>query len=111
MHLSYEFLLVHRPRRVHPRVEFDLSERTFVTGDILLQKPEQCLGLLRTEVDALEVANLDLIFGLLLQGAEDHEEVPDIHPHLHAVGIGFAVIGRIDQLDVRLCRKAHRKAV
>lgn len=88
-----------------------IAERALVARDILLQQPEQSLGLLRAEVDTLKVANLHLGFGLLLQGAEDHEEVPDIDSHLHAVGVGFAVIGSIDQLDVGLCRNTHRKAV
>jgi hypothetical protein len=102
---------MHRPSRGQAGIELDLTEGALVADDILLQQSEQCLGLLRAEVDALEVANLDLRFGLLLQGSEHHEEVPDIHPHLHAVGVGLAVVGSIDQLDVRLRRKAHRKAV
>ena len=106
-----KYFLVHRARRSQAWVEFDLAEGALITGDILLQQPEQGLGLLRAEVDALEVANLDLSFGLLLQGAENHEEVPDIHPHLHAVGVGFAIVRSIDQLEVGLRRKAHKKAV
>ena len=86
---------MYRPSRSHARVQFYLSERTFVTGNILLKKSQQRLGLLRAEVNSLEVANLYLRLGLLLQGSENHEEVPDIHSHLHAVSVGFAVIGRI----------------
>ena len=97
-------VLVHRPRRSQARVQFDFAEGTLVAGDVLLQQPEQRFGLLRAKIDALKVANLDLGFGLLLQGAENHKEVPDIHSHLHAVGIGFAVVWSIGQLDVRLCR-------
>src|ERR1700722_13467906 len=85
-------VLMHRSRRGHSRVQFNLAKSTFVTGHILLQKSEKRLGLLRTEVNALEVTNLYLSFGLLLQGSEDHEKILDIHSHLHAVGISFAVV-------------------
>ena len=78
---------------------------------VIARFAEERLGLLWAEVDALKVANLDLTFSLLLQGAENHKEVPDIHSHLYAVGVGFAVVRSIDQLEVRLHRNGHRKAV
>src|SRR5579872_3974004 len=84
--------LVHRALGTHARVKLDFPEGAFIPGDILLQKTQQCLGLLRTQIDALEVFDLDMALGLLLQRAEDQEEVPDVDPHLHTVGIVFAVL-------------------
>lgn len=95
----------------HARVEFYFAEGRFVAAYILLQQSEQGLGLLRTQVDALKITDLDLSFTLLLNGAKDEEKVPDIDSHLHAVGIGFPVIGSIGQLDIRLWRNAHSQAV
>src|ERR1017187_8544470 len=95
--------------RAHPRIEFDLPEGGLVAVDILLQQSEQSLGLLRAEVNALKVADLDLTLTLLLHGAKNEEEIPYIHSHLHAVGIGFPVVGGIGQLDIGLWRSAHGK--
>ena len=67
----------------------------------------QSLGLLRAEIDALEIAHLDLVLARLLQGAEDKKEVPDVDAHLHAVGVVFAVLGGIDELDVGLSWEGH----
>jgi hypothetical protein len=103
--------LMYLPPRTHPRIEFNFSKGAFVAAHVLLQQPEQGLGLLRAQVDALKVADLDLRFGLLLQCAKCEKEIPDVDPHLHAVRVGFPVFGRIDKLYIRLWRKAHRKAV
>src|SRR6266851_266278 len=102
---------VHRTSRTHARIELDFAECAFVTGDVLLQESKQSLCLLRAQVDALEVADLDLGFGLLLQRAEDEKEVTDVHTHLHAIGVVLLVVGGIVQLYVRLGRNAHRLAV
>ena len=70
-------------------------------------QPEQSLRLLWTQIDPLEISDFDLCLSLLLQCAEDQEEVPYIHAHLHAVRIVLA-IGRItDQFDIGLCRIIH----
>src|SRR5258707_5492569 len=103
--------LVHRPTWRHPRIQLDLAESIFVARDVLLQQSEQCLGLLRTQIDPLEISNLHLRFALLLQGAKDHKEVPDVYAHLHAVGVAFAVVRRICQLDIGLSWKGHKLAV
>src|SRR3984893_7729186 len=84
--------LAHWPARRHPRIQLDLAESIFVARDVLLQQSEQCLGLLRTQIDPLKIPNLHLGFALLLQSAEDQEKVPDVHTHLHAVGVAFAVV-------------------
>src|SRR5260370_24866369 len=103
--------LVHWPTRRHPRIQLDLAESIFVARDVLLQQSEQCLGLLRAQIDPLKISNLHLRFALLLQGAEDQKEVPDVHTHLHAVGVAFAVVRRICQFDIGLCWKGHKLAV
>jgi len=95
----------------HTRVELDFAECVFVAGDVLLQKSEQGLGLLRAEIDALKIANVDLVLTLLLQGAEGEEEIPDIHTHLHAVGVGLAIVGGMDDFDVGLRWESHNLAV
>lgn len=100
---------MHRAGRGKAWIEFDLAEGAFVANYVLLQKSEQGFGLLRAEVNALKVANFHLGFGLLLQSSEDEEEVPDIHAHLHAVGIGLAIIRRIGQLNIRWYREAHAR--
>src|SRR3984957_6724971 len=103
--------LVHLAPGIHARVKFDFSEGGFVPGNILLQESEQRLRLLGAEVNALEVSDLNLSFALLLYGAKYEEKVPDIHSHLHAVCIGFPIVGGIDQLDIGLWRSAHKQAV
>jgi hypothetical protein len=95
----------------HSGVEFDFAKCGFVASNVLLKQAEQRFGLLRAEINPLEIANLYLCFGLLLHGAEGEEKIPDVDAHLHAVGIVFAIIGRIAQLDLRLWRKAHMSAV
>ena len=91
-------------------VQFDFPEGVFVARNILLQDCHQGLGLLRTEVDSLKIADLDLAFVLLVQGSENEEEIPDIYPHLHAVGIVLAIVGRIDQVYGVLLRNiCHKK--
>jgi len=66
--------LMNLPSRSHARVEFYFPEGGFVAVDILLQQSEQGLGLLRAQVDALKIADLDLSFALLLNGAKDKEK-------------------------------------
>ena len=88
-----------RPGLAEARIQLDLAESLLVVQQVLLQNGVQRFGLLRAEIDSLIVAHLDTRLILLLQGAEDQEEVPYIHAHLHAVGIVFAIVGRIRQID------------
>src|SRR6202034_553238 len=101
--------LVHLSPWAHPRVQFDFAESSLIAGDILLQQSEESLGLLGAQIDALKVAQLDLRFALLLHRSKDKEEVPYIHAHLHAVGIGFPIVGGIGQFDIGLWRNTHRQ--
>ena len=102
---------MHRALRSHPRIEFDLAEGGFVTGDILLKQTQQRLGLLRTEINALKIADFDLGLSLLLQCPENQEKVPYIYPHLHAVCVVLTIIGVVGQLYVWLWRISHKAKV
>src|SRR5439155_14404384 len=84
------------------RIELDLAKCAFVIGDVLLQDRGQRFGLLRAQVNALKISDLDLAFRLLLHGTEHQEEIPNIDAHLHAVGIGLAVIGSTDDVKIWL---------
>ena len=100
---------MHLPPGVHPGIQFDLAEGGLVAGDVLLEQSKESLGLLRAHVDTLKVTNLDLSFALLLYRAENKEEIPHIHSHLHAISIGFPIFGGIGQLDIGLRRNIHEK--
>lgn len=94
-------------RRSHPRIEFDLAEGRLVPRNVLLKQSEQGFCLLRAEIDSLEIANLDLSFGLLLQGAEGEEKIPNVHAHLHAICVILAIARVVSQFDVRLVGNCH----
>ena len=102
---------MHRSLRHHTRIEFDLAKGALVSGNVLLQESEQGLRLLRAEIDPLEILDLDLRFGLLLQGAKHKEEIPDVDAHLHAVGVALAIIFGVDQLQIGLRWNRHTLAV
>ena len=87
--------------------EANLAESGFVLAYILLQHVQQRLGLLRADVDPLEVLDLHVFLRGLADMAEHQKEVPEIHPDLHAVGIAFAVVGRFLKYDPGLGR-CHR---
>jgi len=89
--MSAMIVLVHWPGRCHSRIQLYLSKGAFVAGDILLQQSQQRLRLLRAQINPLEISDFDLRLSLLLQRAEDEEEVPYVHAHLHAVRIILAV--------------------
>src|SRR5437868_6230786 len=93
--------------RAHVRIEFDLAKGVFVVDQVLLEDGIQSLSLLWAEIYTLEVLYFDAGFVLLLQSSENQKEIPDIHPHLHAVGVIFAVIRSVRELDCRLNRICH----
>src|ERR1700752_1405669 len=101
---------MHRSLGHHARVQLDFAEGILVPGHILLQHSEQCLGLLRAQINSLEVLDLYLRFSLLQQGSENQEEIPDVDADLHAVGVVFAVCGSVRKLHVRLNRIRHKAA-
>ncbi len=94
-------------RRAYPRIELDLTEGCLVPGNVLLKQSEQRFRLLRAEIDPLKIANLDLRFGLLLQGAEGEEKIPNVHAHLDAIRVILAIARVVGQLDVRLVGNCH----
>src|SRR5262249_26894361 len=59
--------------------------------------------------DALEIAQFDLRFCLLLQRSEDQEKVPHAHSDLHAIGIMLAVVRAVYHLDVGRSWVRHKK--
>ena len=102
--------LVHRATRHHARIQFDLSERAFVTPHILLQDAEEGLCLLGAQVDSLEILDFHLGLALLQQSSEHEEEIPHIHADLYAVNIVLAIVTRVRQLDIGLNWIGHRAA-
>ena len=91
------------------RIKLDLPKRALVIRNILLQDREQRLGLLRAQINALKISHFHLIFRVLLHGAEHEEKVPDIHSHLHAVGVSLSIFGSIDDVEIWL-RGIHHGA-
>src|SRR6266436_8500172 len=89
------------------RIKLDLAERGLVVGHVLLQERHQRLGLLRAEIDPLKVSQFHLRLRALLHRPENEEEIPHIHPDLHAVGVGLAVIGGLHELHIRLVPCIH----
>src|SRR6476660_1622509 len=102
--------LVHRAGSHHTRIQLDLTKCAFVPGYILLQDGRQGFGLLRTQINSLEIIDLHLRLALLQKRAEYQKEVPDVHPHLHAVGIILAIVGSIAQFDIGLNWVRHKSA-
>ena len=84
--------LVYGPRGTHARIEFDLTKSSLVARYVLLKKSQQCLRLLRAQIDALKITDLYVRLALLLQGAKNKKKVLDIDPHLHAVRIVLAIV-------------------
>ena len=82
-------------RRREMRFQGKLAEGFLVLVQVVLENLEQRFGLLRTEIDALEIIELHLIRCLLTHRAKHEEEVPHAHPDLDAVGIVVAIIRRL----------------
>jgi hypothetical protein len=83
-------------------LERDGAEGLFVLGEVVAQEVEEGLSLLRAEIDALEVLDVELLGGVLVHGAKDEGEVPDAHPDLHAVGVAAAEVRGTGDLDFGL---------
>ena len=81
--------------------EPDFAERSFVLRDILLQHVEQRLGLLRAQLDALEVLDVHGFGRRLIGKAEHEQEVPKAGSNLNAVGVVLAVLGQVDDVNFR----------
>ena len=83
---------IHRSLLGKLRIQLDLSECVLILGNVLLENHEQGLGLLRTEIDALKICNLDFFRRLCPQCAECEKEVPNADAYLDAVRVAFAII-------------------
>ena len=68
---------------------------------------QQSLGLLRAEVDGLVIADGDLIGAFAGGEAKDELKIPDADANLDAVGVGFAIIGRLGKVELGLCGWTH----
>ena len=77
------------------RFERERAEGLLVLGDVLPQHVPQGLGLLRTQVDGLVIADGHLVGALAGGETEDELEIPNADADLDAVGVGLAVIGRL----------------
>ena len=80
-------------------LDVNVAEGRFVLGDVLLENVEEGLGLLRAKVDALEVVDVDKVRRVLGDETEHEEKVPEIGANLDGVGIAFAVVGAVDQVN------------
>lgn len=93
------------------RFETDFTKGRFVLLNILLQDVEQSFRLLRAQVDTLETLDVEHFGRGLVDGAEEEEEIPDVHANLNTVGITLAVVGRRRQLNFRLRRRCHDPSI
>jgi len=91
------------------RLQGDLAKGLLILRDVLSEDVPKRLGLLRAEVDALRVLDGHGFGCILMHESKGQEEIPYAHTHLHAVGVVFAVIGRLRQVDfgLRLLRGIH----
>src|ERR1700733_38931 len=65
-------------------LQLDFPKRRLVLRDILRQNVQQSLGLLRTQVHALEVIDGDRVGSGLIHGSEHQEEIPEVYADLDA---------------------------
>jgi len=70
----------------------DGAEGLLVLRDVVLEDVGQGFSLLGAKIDALEVIEANLVGSVLVDGAEDEEEIPEGEAYLDAVGVGVAVL-------------------
>ena len=56
----------------------------------------------------MKIKYFDVILCLLLESAEDQEEIPDVDSYLNAISVALPVLRAVDQLDVGLRWNRHR---
>src|SRR3569623_1652994 len=105
--------LVNRSWRWDERLQSKLAEGRLILRKVVLQHLQQRLGLLRTEINALVVLQLDLLGRILPHGSELKEDVLNAHPDLYAVCIVGAVVRSLRRDDGwllvgRRLRLAHK---
>ena len=84
------------------RLQVELAKGLLILVQILSKHIPQGLGLLRAEVDALVVEDLELFGALRVGLAKDEVEIPYADANLHAVGVGVAVAGGLGEVDAGL---------
>ncbi len=78
------------------------AERRFILLQVLLQQVCERLRLRGTQVDALKILDGDRIRpALVTNRSEEQEKVPQVHPHLHAVGVIVSIIRRVGEVHAR----------
>src|ERR1700744_6001436 len=80
----------------HGRIKLDLAERALILAYVLIKNREQRFGLLRAEVNSLEVLHLDLLRTDRLQASKHQEKIPHAYTDLDRVSVGITVVFRID---------------
>ena len=84
------------------RFERQGTEGLFVLGNVLPQDVPEGLGLLRTEIDGLVVADRNLV-GAFAGSQPKHElKIPHADANLDTVGVRLAVVIRLGQIELRL---------
>jgi hypothetical protein len=85
----------------------ECSKGLFVLGNVLPQHIPQGLGLLRTQENGSVIPDVYLIGRLAGCQSEHKLEIPYADAHLDAVGIGFAEIFGLGEIDLRLRSWTH----
>src|SRR5215471_7195753 len=93
----------------HAGIDLDFAERLFVLNNILFQDGHERLGLLRAQVDALEVLHLDVARALRLNAAKDQQKIPHADTHLHGICVTLSIIGGVQKANIRLLRRMRHK--
>src|SRR5579884_2502526 len=89
-------------RACNARFQPNFAESGLVLRQVLRQHVGKRLGLLRADIDALEVVDLHVLRRGLVHSAEHKEEIPQIDADLNAVGVALTVVPGIGELDFRL---------
>src|SRR5215469_14969399 len=85
----------------------DFAKSRLILVHVLLQHVQKSLGLLRADVNPLEILNRNLVRSCLIHTPEQKQEIPQIHANLDAVCIVLAIFRRIGELDLRSGRLRH----
>ena len=77
------------------------AECLFILRQILTQQVPQRFGLLRTQIDPLEISQHHFLGGILPGSAKNQQKIPYAGPHLHAVGVAVPIILCLNNIDIR----------
>src|ERR1035438_9279228 len=82
------------------RLQLDLAEGLLILRDVLVQNIRQSLRLRRAQVHAMMIQDVDAVGPRLVHGAEQEEKIPKADADLHAIGVVFAIVGSVGELDL-----------